>query len=1008
MIHPVNSARSFFVASFGKLSLCLVALALVALTSGCGLGVAGSSFGSSTQSSSVQGIHGLVHGGQQPISGASVVLYAAGTTGYGTGAASVMTSPVSTDANGNFTLTGNYSCSAGQQMYLVASGGSEISSATSASITAYSLSNNVATFTAANNFAAGQSVTISGLSTLTAMNGTFTVLATGLSTSQFAVPFTGAVATASETAGNVTAVNVTSGGSGYPTAPSIVFSTSGATTPATATANMSGTSVASVTVNSAGIGYTSNPTVTFSLAGSDAGTATPGSALGANSATTLIAALGDCGASGFASQYIVINEVTTVASVWALQQFMAAPASGNVNAPAIGAPSTNYCNTGSSVTNPTSTASCNTVSGVTPFLIQPAITGLKNAFNMARLLADPAQGASPNYNYSYATPETTKINTLANILAGCINSTGPSSSACTSLFSTATPSTTFAGATPFTAADTAQAAWYIAQYPVNNVTALYNLVTGTGAAFSNALSASPTDFTIAVNLAPQNSGTWDINNPWAVAIDAYGNAWISNAGSLTSSATAGLTELGPDGTAATTPLTSVTANVSGGAYAQFTTIPASNTFSNSSSPTLSLPKVVAIDLANNPWMTIDGTQTGTPTASLVMTANGSSSAQTNGTAATSITGAQAWYTNYTAWGLAIDASNNIYVASSASSSISQATLMNQRSVSKMSASGANYTFSTSSATTAPNATPGATTYLAIDANSAVSGGILWAATQGTCKYASGVLSGTVPYGAINMWGTSAITTPLSGSEAATVLSKATVGAGSASNCGSSSLSMGQVGIAGMANPYGVAIDRNNGAWLPDEYTSSLGFDGLTYVSAPTASTGIIPSSWYYANGINGPQYSGSSGVATGAGTAMAKPGVPAIDGNNNVWFGSQSVGSLTEATLCTSTTGYYCGNYTATNAIALLTPTAAEVTAAGATGAYGLGFVHKLGTTTYVAVDPSGNVWATNTSASSSYTNGAAATVLDGNSMTVLVGGAGPVITPMSVALANKMIGQKP
>jgi hypothetical protein len=55
-----------------------------------------------------------------------------------------------------------------------------------ASITAFSIASNVVTFQAANAFAAGQTVSISGLSTGTFLNGvTMTVLATGLSSSQF-------------------------------------------------------------------------------------------------------------------------------------------------------------------------------------------------------------------------------------------------------------------------------------------------------------------------------------------------------------------------------------------------------------------------------------------------------------------------------------------------------------------------------------------------------------------------------------------------------------------------------------------------------------------------------------------------------------------------------------------------------------------------------------------------------------------------------------------------------
>jgi hypothetical protein len=85
---------------------------------GCATGVP------SIATSSTPQLRGMVHGGSQPISGAVIQLYAAGTTGYGTGATALLNTPVTTDANGTFSITGDYTCpSSTSQLYLVATGG---------------------------------------------------------------------------------------------------------------------------------------------------------------------------------------------------------------------------------------------------------------------------------------------------------------------------------------------------------------------------------------------------------------------------------------------------------------------------------------------------------------------------------------------------------------------------------------------------------------------------------------------------------------------------------------------------------------------------------------------------------------------------------------------------------------------------------------------------------------------------------------------------------------------
>ena len=165
----------------------------------------------------------------------------------------------------------------------------------------------------------------------------------------------------------------------------------------------------------------------------------PGNGNPPNPDIVLMAAISGCTATtGLSSSlFININEVTTAAAVLELQPFIAAP-TGIVGAPVlIGAPAANY-------------------------------NDLRAAFENVSSLAAISTGAVVN-------PAGSKgklINTLADILASCVNSdpTSPTPNNCSNLFSYATPSSDTA------ATDTVQAAWYIAQNPTTNVSALFGLV----------------------------------------------------------------------------------------------------------------------------------------------------------------------------------------------------------------------------------------------------------------------------------------------------------------------------------------------------------------------------------------------------------------------------------------------------------------------------------------------------------------------------------------------------
>jgi hypothetical protein len=289
-------------------------------------------------------LSGRVHGGQQPVVGAHVYLFAAGSTGYGTASTSLLTvgtvgsdslgQYVATDSNGSFTITGDYTCTSGTQLYVLA----------------------------------------------------------------------------------------TQGNPGLP-------------------------------------GNQSNPNL------------------------ALMTAVGQCPAAGnilATVPFIFINEVTTVASVYALAGFM--------------------------------TDLAHVSSSGTPL----AQAGIAQAFaavnNLVTISTGTALATTPAGN---GTVPQAEINSLANILASCVNSNGASSAPCTTLFANAQ-----SGGTAPT--DTVTAALYIAENPGANISNLFAIPPPTSP-FQPSLSSAPNDFTIALKFTGGG-----LNQPLAIAIDGTGSVWAGS------------------------------------------------------------------------------------------------------------------------------------------------------------------------------------------------------------------------------------------------------------------------------------------------------------------------------------------------------------------------------------------------------------------------------------------------------------------------------------------------
>jgi hypothetical protein len=308
----------------------------------------------------------------------------------------------------------------------------------------------------------------------------------------------------------------------------------------------------------------------------------PGS--GTNTAASLMAVLGQCPSSGsLASQipFVSMTEASTVAAAYALAGFatdavhissdsgVSANAWKSLSATGIANAFINAANlfdiTASPYANPASGALATTLSHVSSitqvggagYTTAPTVTIAPPPNGIQATAAAVASGGSLTFTITnpgsgYATtpavtltggtyttvatatsalaagnaaaPQTT-LNALANSLAACVNSTGPSSTQCTTLFEDATSNGSTCSSLPCTYApsETATAAINIAHHPGTNVSALFNLTTGIGTPYQPALGSAPNDFTIGLTFTGGG-----ITNPCQLAIDVNGNAWIAN------------------------------------------------------------------------------------------------------------------------------------------------------------------------------------------------------------------------------------------------------------------------------------------------------------------------------------------------------------------------------------------------------------------------------------------------------------------------------------------------
>lgn len=287
-----------------------------------------------------------------------------------------------------------------------------------------------------------------------------------------------------------------------------------------------------------------------------------------------------------------------------------------------------------------------------------ASTGVTNAVNTLSNLEDVNQSvALATTPAGNGTVPQQEINTLANILAACVNSAGPTSTPCSTLFSSATNN-------GVNAADTATAALNIAHNPGLTPTAiadLFGLQTATSP-FQPSLPSTPVpnDFTIAISYSGAG-----MNGPLPIAIDKAGDIWVGN----TASGANSVSELSPIGVPnANSPFSgggiedpfSIAIDKSGNVWTANVTPNSLSEISNTGTPAtlspytgggLNAPYSIAFDSLGHAWVVNN------VGASL-------SEFSSTGTAITTSPGDQGGGINNNPISLAIDALGNIWVTDS--------------------------------------------------------------------------------------------------------------------------------------------------------------------------------------------------------------------------------------------------------------------------------------------------------------------------------------------------------
>jgi hypothetical protein len=842
-------------------------------------------------------IQGNNFGGHAPIVGAKIFLLQVGTSGYGAAVTSLLGSTsanpsyptaqdttsgsptngmwyVTSDSTGQYNLTGDYTCTAGDPVYIYGSGGNPSTNPNngySVTVTGASAApdvngNLLVTFTTTGNqlLYQGEQVTFSSTfnPATTAYQGfaggTFTVSPLGLTTTTFAVELGQSSSSVGYQSFATTATQVQPIVNNPAIGNMAMLGICPGTFTVAAIPNSAGTTTLSGlsqsdfaklavgdTINGPGI-QTGGTTISALTAGSGtttnsitlASTLTNGNASGPYGTYTVNTGTNVFNFGGNSTNpvnYVYMNEVSTVATAFALAPF--ANTATNNDALHIGTSSTNLAG----LQNAALTA--NNLYDITG---HNSGTGNNGDSHIARLV-------TPTNLTGSSVPQSL-IDTIGNILANCVdsantygvtNTSGTKSAQCATLFNTATSDGTSTGTKPY---DTATAAINIAKHPAGSgattttcggtvstfACTLYNSLTG-NVPFQPYLSSAPNDFTVGITYT--GSGLTGANG---IAIDASGDAWIPNgSGAVVELSPAGAVLSGSNGySAGTGSNSSVAIDYSGNVWFinNFASVMKMNsigtllsgaggystgTYGPSGCTTASpQPHGLAIDANNNVWVSnYSGDDRGQGIALLTNSGTLLGAVNTNNNQCNEATTGNTVVRNN--WGIAMDGNGVMYSTGYSSENVA--------AVNTSTINGSFTIYNNSGSTSVPDGPA----YPAIDQN-----GKVWMPNY---------------YGFVN-----STNTPGAG----TSVSVFTPGTTSASSSAITTVAYTSYSGGGLNGPQAIAVDGGNNIWVAN-------YGSKTISELNNSGTALTPSTGYTT------AFSGNVGRL-------------AIDASGNVWVNSPS------------------------------------------------------------------------------------------------------------------------